>query len=101
MKKQLLFIAAFTVAGQALFFSSALADTGYNPSGNTTVSVNENLISAPSLGTGQMLFNLQEGLYQTSGADVNHDYVWLTVNGDPLLAIDPPAGMYSGEWCKR
>lgn len=102
MKKHLLMIAGATLLGQALLFAPAFAatSTGYNAADNTNVSVNAPLVALPLPSTGTMLFNAQEGAYSTTGADVPHDYVWLTVNGTPLLAVDPPSPMFSGEWCK-
>ncbi|HLN64388.1 MAG TPA: hypothetical protein VK464_22945 [Symbiobacteriaceae bacterium] len=30
-----------------------------------------------------------EAVTETTGTSVDHSYVWVSVNGDPLLAVDP------------
>lgn len=47
--------------------------------------------------TGDLTFSAQEGLHSTvtslTGTSVDHYYVWVTVNGEPVLAVDPLGGM--------
>lgn len=44
--------------------------------------------------TAQMSFELQEELIEEMeallGTEIDHYYIWLTINGEPVLAIDPP-----------
>lgn len=51
-------------------------------------------ISAPS-STGTLTYEAQEGVHDaltsTTGLEVDHYYVWVTVNGQPVAAVDPVA----------
>ncbi len=48
--------------------------------------------------TAKMSFDLQEKLiaqYEAiTGKEYDHYYIWLTVNGQVVLAIDPPTALY-------
>lgn len=57
-----------------------------------------NITLAPSLlkptgATGLLSFAVQEGAHQTvtetTGAELDHSYVWINLNDQPLLGIDP------------
>ncbi|WAA09291.1 hypothetical protein [Fervidibacillus albus] len=43
------------------------------------------------------LFDIQEALHaylrEHHGIDLEYSYIWIVVNGKPVLAIDPPAYM--------
>jgi hypothetical protein len=46
----------------------------------------------------QMMFDAQENVHEVisdfTGFEVDHYYIWIEVDGERVLAIDPPAGMY-------
>lgn len=82
-----------------LIFANALSvsahSDSYNPDGDITVSINlleDYLVTSDS--TGQYTFDLQEDahilLKDTTGAEVEHSYIWLKINGNRVLGIDPP-----------
>lgn len=87
-----LVVGAFQVFGTVTAFAST--STGYDSSSDTTVNVGSTSTTSstsPSLGT--TLFNVQEGIYQSLGLNVPHDYVWVNVNGTHFIALDPPKPM--------
>lgn len=49
--------------------------------------------------TAQQSFELQEKLIakieKIIGKEIDHYYIWLTVNGEPVLGIDPPHPMFN------
>jgi hypothetical protein len=55
-------------------------------------------VNAPSLNTGSTTFNIQEAVHGTvygvSGTSIDHSYIWIQLNGQSLLAIDPPKFMF-------
>jgi hypothetical protein len=75
-----------------LLTSTAMAD--YQPDQDKTIAVQilPGVIQ-PSGETGAQTFALQEGLHQTvtstTGISVPHFYFWVTVNGQPVAAVDP------------
>lgn len=48
--------------------------------------------------TALLTFNIQEAaiakLETIIGKEIDHYYIWLTINGVPVLAIDPPVAYY-------
>jgi hypothetical protein len=44
--------------------------------------------------TGEATFELQEDVHnaltESTGTEVDHSYIWVTVNGKKVLAVDPP-----------
>lgn len=81
-----------TLCSLLLLAGSALAD--YQPEHD--ISVNVEL--APELiqtdgSTGESSFAAQEGahstLTQSTGQSVSHYYIWIYLNGKPVLAVDP------------
>lgn len=50
-------------------------------------------VSVSGGSTAAASFETQESVHQavteTTGTSVDHSYVWVSVNGDPLLAVDP------------
>lgn len=82
------------VVGLGLSLTSGAALADYCPQNDLTLSLN----AAPSLlsfsgSTGSTTFALQEAVHntisQSTGTSVNHSYIWIMVNGKPVLAIDP------------
>lgn len=75
-----------------LFSGTAFAE--YQSSQDVTLSVNllPNLVST-SGSTGQTTFAVQEAVHSTltstTGQSVDHCYIWINVNGQPVLAVDP------------
>jgi hypothetical protein len=90
--KKLLIITGILLASLT-FGGSTLA--AYDSSGDLTLNVNlleDTLILSDS--TGDTTFQLQESVHneltEATGLEVNHSYVWITINGKKILAIDPP-----------
>ncbi|NRD78959.1 hypothetical protein HPT25_16465 [Bacillus sp. BRMEA1] len=92
MKKRLLtFIAAAFIFALATPLHSFAA---YDSSSDSTINVNVlNSNTQPAVNTGETTFQLQEGVHQTltgmTGTDLDHSYIWVNVNGQNILAIDP------------
>lgn len=91
--KKIVTLAAFVLLLQVLWIGSAFAE--YQSSGDITLSVTvaeDQLETSDS--TGEATFEAQEGvhatLYDSTGQQVDHSYVWIEVNGEKVLAIDPP-----------
>lgn len=83
---------ALALAGLVLSTGSALA--AYRSDRDITL----NLTLAPSLikpsgTTGTSTYTLQEGTHQTvtesTGLEVDHYYIWVNLNGESILAVDP------------
>jgi hypothetical protein len=78
----------------AVVLTSGSALAAYRSSGDTTVSVTllPGLVQTSST-TGALTFELQEAthntLSSTTGTSVDHCYVWVEVNGQQVLAVDP------------
>ncbi|WP_157071052.1 hypothetical protein [Alicyclobacillus acidiphilus] len=93
MKKSIaiaLVVGAVQVVGTVT--AMAATSTGYDSSDDTTVNIGSSgQTSQTALSTAT--FDLQESLYQATGADVSHDYIWVSVNGNSLIALDPPRPM--------
>lgn len=78
-----------------LLGSVAMAD--YDPARDQTVSVQVLPGTVTTTGdTGSLTFETQETVHSTvtdtSGTSVDHYYIWVDVNGTPVLAIDPLCG---------
>jgi len=95
MKKLMGALAVVAVA-QVLF--SGAASAAYNSTGDLTL----NLLPGSGLqlpgDTGTATYELQEGVHDTvtdlTGISVDHSYIWVNVDGEPVLAIDPPMPMF-------
>jgi len=91
MKKRTLVIGALIVACQMLFAGMSSAAT-YSSSDDQHINLTLP-VSVPKLNTGNLTFNLQQSLYTNvinpTGLSFNYFYLWVTVNGDPILAVDP------------
>ncbi|PLS17107.1 8-amino-7-oxononanoate synthase [Bacillus sp. M6-12] len=48
--------------------------------------------------TAKLSFELQEKIIaeieKISGKEIDHYYIWLTINGEPVLGIDPPMATF-------
>lgn len=48
--------------------------------------------------TGTVTYDLQEGVHETitdlTGISVDHSYIGVEVEGEPVLAVDPPMPMF-------
>jgi hypothetical protein len=95
MKKSMKLMAV--TAMTALLFSVGVANADYQPSQDQTINITSP-ISVPNLGTAEASFQAQQAIPQTvtnlSGVSYNYDYIWVDVNGTPVLAIDPPCPMF-------
>lgn len=84
----------FAVLGLLLVLTSGVAQAGYLSGSDKKVSLNlaPSLIK-PSGDTGEATFKLQEGahdlLTSSTGAEVDHYYLWVELNGENVLAVDP------------
>lgn len=78
----------------AVSLTSGSAMAGYLSGSDKTLSITllPGLVQTSS-STGQLTFALQEGVHNTltgtTGAEVDHYYLWVEVNGQQVLAIDP------------
>jgi hypothetical protein len=92
-RKKLIVAMSIFVCLHLLMVGTAFAE--YDSSNDLTVSVTilEDEIQT-SDETGDLTFETQEGLHDeittNSGQEVDHSYVWIEVNGNKVLAIDPP-----------
>jgi hypothetical protein len=89
--KRTLLIGALILACQMLFAGMASAAT-YSSSNDKSVNLNLP-VSVPKTGTGSLTYNLQQSLYTNvinpTGISYDYYYYWVTVNGDPVVAVDP------------
>lgn len=96
MKKfGLLFVVLF--AFQTLLAGKSSAE--YLPQYDTyiEISTNGNLEHFPlDSSTAQAMFEHQETVHdkvtEITGKDVDHSYIWIVLDGEPILALDPPVG---------
>lgn len=87
---------AVIVAAQVLVGGTASA--AYLSTNDLTV----NLLPGSGLelpgDTGTVTYDLQEGVHDTitdlTGVSVDHSYIWVEVDGEPVLAVDPPMPMF-------
>jgi len=90
--KRTLLIGGAILACQFAFAGMAGAAT-YDSSSDKHLNVNAPAVSAPKLGTGALTFQLQQSVYSDvinpTGVDYEYYYIWISVNGDPVLAVDP------------
>lgn len=89
---------AAATCGVLLLAGTAFAD--YRPDQDVSVSVTVLpgvLPSTSGMGTGETTFALQEAAHETvtseTGQSVDHFYVWVYVNGEPVAAVDPLSPM--------
>lgn len=94
--KKILLIAMFTIALLPIFTSGA--DAAYISSGDSTISINTGLNLSLPINTGALSFTLQENLHSlvtnTTGLEIDHSYIWIELDDEQVLGIDPPHGMY-------
>lgn len=82
------------VLGLLLVVTAGVAQAGYLSSHDKKLSLTvlPGLIQ-PSGETGEATFQLQEGahdlLTSSTGQSVDHYYIWVEVNGEDVLAVDP------------
>jgi Ca2+-binding RTX toxin-like protein len=93
MRKKLVATVLTVISINLLLVGAAFAE--YDSSNDITVSVTvlEDEVKT-SDETGEFTFEAQEGVHElitdTSGEEVDHSYIWIEVNGNKVLAIDPP-----------
>lgn len=94
--KKLLMAAVFTIALLPVFSSGA--EASYIESGDQTISINTGYNLSLPLNTGALSFQVQEDLHSlltnTTGIEIDHSYIWVELDGETILGIDPPYGMY-------
>jgi hypothetical protein len=90
--KRSFLIVGLLIAFQCLFAGMTSAAT-YNSSYDKNINLNLPLPSLTSLDTGSLTFNLQQSLYKNvinpTGLSFEYYYYWVSVNDEPLLALDP------------
>jgi hypothetical protein len=98
MKKKLVLLMFAVFLVQTLWVGVAFAD--YNSDGDIVVSVTvlpETVETSDS--TGETTFELQESVhtqaYESTGQEVDHSYIWVEINGNKVLAVDPPCALYN------
>ncbi|MEW8986110.1 MAG: hypothetical protein AB2401_03745 [Bacillus sp. (in: firmicutes)] len=94
--KKLLIVAVLTLALLPIF--STGADAAYVGSADKTISINTGLNLTLPINTGALTFKLQEDLHSlvtnTTGLEIDHSYIWVELDGENVLGIDPAYGMY-------
>lgn len=91
--KKIVTLAVFVLLLQVFWVGAAFAE--YKSEYDITISVTvaeDQLETSDS--TGEATFEFQEGVHEmltdNTGQEVDHSYVWVEVNGNKVLAIDPP-----------
>lgn len=83
---------ATVLSALVLFNGSAYAEYQSDQDVTVAVEVAPEFIETEGT-TGEATFLLQEEVHEqlttTSGESVDHYYIWIEVNGEPLLAVDP------------
>ncbi|MGZ4032166.1 MAG: 8-amino-7-oxononanoate synthase [Tumebacillaceae bacterium] len=86
-----------TTAMIAQLLSVGVAHADYQPAYDQTINLTLPM-NVPDLGTAQASFQLQQQLQQqvteVTGVSEDYYYIWVNVNGTPVLAIDPPCPMF-------
>jgi hypothetical protein len=97
MKRRLWLVLVSALVMQVLWVGVASAE--YNSDNDITLSVSvaeDQLETSDS--TGETTFEVQEGAHETvtesTGQEVGHSYIWVEVNGNEVLAVDPPCPMF-------
>jgi hypothetical protein len=102
MKKQFWLLTVLVLMMQVLWAGVTAAETSdsYNSEGDITISVTvleDELQTSDS--TGEFTFETQEEVHNLladeTGQEVEHSYVWVEVNGQKVLAVDPPCAYYN------
>lgn len=95
MKKLLL---TLTIAVGLQTFSASVAGAEYVKESDKTISINTGLNIESPLNIAKKSFLLQEAVHNnvttTTGFEVDHYYIWLEVDGQTIVGIDPAKGMY-------
>lgn len=83
-----------------LFVFVGTAGAAYDSSGDLKINLNTKLIPFKfSNKTGELSFTLQENLHDslkdTTGVEIDHSYIWISVNGENISAIDPPKPLFN------
>ncbi|WP_391119176.1 8-amino-7-oxononanoate synthase [Psychrobacillus sp. L3] len=94
--KKLLLTLTFLVLFSSLY--SASAEAAYLKSSDKTISINTGLKLTIPLNLGEKAFKLQENVHdiitKSTGLEVDHYYLWLEVDGEKVIGIDPAKGMF-------
>ena len=90
--KKLLFPLILTVL-VLLNINPSSSNAAYDASGDTDINIVTTDEVTPSGDTADASFQLQEAahalLTDTTGIELDHSYIWITLNGVKVLAIDP------------
>jgi hypothetical protein len=80
-------------------FTTSIASANYNQADDIILNVNAP-ISVPNLNTGTLTFGSQEQVHQilfgATSTSIDHSYIWIYINGKPVVAIDPPRAVVRG-----
>jgi hypothetical protein len=94
--KKILVTLALVVMLQSLFIGAASA--AYLQSSDKTISINTGLNLKTPLNTGSLTFKLQETVHDTlsssTGLEIDHYYLWVELDGQQVIGIDPIRAMY-------
>ena len=95
MKKILLMFAAVLLLKT---FVVGEAGARYVKESDKTISLNTGLNLSIPFNTGQKSFKLQESIHKnlkkTTGIEIDYFYIWLEVDGQTILGVDPARFMY-------
>lgn len=96
LMKKILFLLATVVMLQTFFVGEAGAR--YVKEADKTVSINTGLKLFTPFNTAKKSFELQEAIHKnlntTSGLEIDYYYIWIELDGQPILAVDPARPMY-------
>ncbi len=94
--KKLLLSLTIAISVQTLF--AGLAGAAYLKGSDKKISINTGLNLSSPINTGETSFQLQEAAHNdlttATGAEVDHYYLWVELDGQDVLAVDPAKGMY-------
>jgi hypothetical protein len=75
-----------------------VAGAAYDKKSDKKISVNTGLNLSIPFNTGKTSFELQEAVHnkltRSTGLEVDHFYIWLELDGQTVLGIDPARAMY-------
>jgi hypothetical protein len=94
--KRFLLVIAIVAMLQTMFVGVAGAE--YLKQSDKTISVNTGLGLYVPVNTGKLTFKLQEAAHEqlqsTTGLDVDHYYLWVELDGNQVVGVDPIRAMY-------
>ncbi|MCG7346132.1 hypothetical protein MHZ92_18650 [Sporosarcina sp. ACRSL] len=94
--KKVLLIFTTVILFQTIFVG--VAGARYVKEADKTISINSGLNLSIPLNTAEKSFKLQEGVHKslktTTGLEIDYYYIWLELDGQTILGIDPARAMF-------